>query len=157
MNYLRGSDRGEVLLLPEALEDYIASENPVRFIDAFVEQLDLGKAGFANAQLNETGRPPYDPGDLLRLYLYGYLNRVRSSRGLEREAARNLEVIWLLRKLRPGQPEWGGRTGSTRRWISIPEATRRRMMDTKCPRMDCTGSGWRRRRASRSRLPALDL
>ena len=101
MNYIRGSDRGEVLLLPEALEDYIALENPVRFIDALVEQLDLGKAGFAKAQLNETGRPPYDPGDLLRLYLYGYLNRVRSSRGLEREAARNLEVIWLLRKLRP--------------------------------------------------------
>jgi transposase len=67
----------------------------------FVGQLDLSKAGFTNAQLNETGRPPYDPGDLLRLYLYGYLNRVRSSRGLEREATRNLELIWLLRKLRP--------------------------------------------------------
>ncbi len=101
MNYIAGSDRGEVLLLPEALEDYIAPENPVRFIEAFVGQLDLVKAGFTNAQLNETGRPPYDPKDLLRLYLYGYLNRVRSSRGLEREAARNLEVIWLLRKLRP--------------------------------------------------------
>ncbi len=101
MNYIAGSDRGEVLLLPEALEDYLAPENPVRFIEAFVGQLDLGQAGFRNAQLNETGRPPYDPGDLLRLYLYGYLNRVRSSRGLEREAARNLEVIWLLRKLRP--------------------------------------------------------
>ncbi len=87
--------------MPEALEDYIAPENPVRFIEAFVGQLDLGKAGFSNARLNETGRPPYDPKDLLRLYLYGYLNRVRSSRGLEREAARNLEVIWLLRKLRP--------------------------------------------------------
>jgi transposase len=101
MNYIAGSERGEVLLLPEALEDYIAPENPVRFIDAFVGQLDLGKAGFSKAQLNETGRPPYDPGDLLRLYLYGYLNRVRSSRGLEREAGRNLELIWLLRKLRP--------------------------------------------------------
>jgi transposase len=101
MNYIAGSDRGEVLLLPEALEDYIAPENPVRFIEAFVGQLDLGKEGFKNAQLKETGRPPYDPGDLLRLYLYGYLNRVRSSRGLEREAGRNLEVIWLLRKLRP--------------------------------------------------------
>src|SRR5258707_1997583 len=101
MNYIAGSDRGEVLLLPEALDDYITSENPVRFIDAFVEQLDLSKAGFSNAVLNETGRPPYDPGDLLRLYLYGYLNRVRSSRGLEREATRNLELIWLLRKLRP--------------------------------------------------------
>lgn len=101
MNYITGSDRGEVLLLPEALEDYLAPENPVRFLDAFVRQLDLGKAGFRHAQVPETGRPPYDPGDLLRLYLYGYLNRVRSSRGLEREAARNLEVIWLLRKLRP--------------------------------------------------------
>jgi transposase len=101
MNYIAGSDRGEALLLPEVLDDYIAPENPVRFIDAFVGQLDLSKAGFSNAQLNETGRPPYDPGDLLRLYLYGYLNRVRSSRGLEREAARNLELIWLLRKLRP--------------------------------------------------------
>ena len=87
--------------MPEALEDYIAAENPVRFIDAFVGQLDLGKEGFRHGALPETGRPPYDPGDLLRLYLYGYLNRVRSSRGLEREAARNLEVIWLLRKLRP--------------------------------------------------------
>jgi len=101
MNYIAGSDRGEALLLPEVLDDYITPENPVRFIDAFVAQLDLGRAGFSNAQLKETGRPPYDPGDLLRLYLYGYLNRVRSSRGLEREAARNLELIWLLRKLRP--------------------------------------------------------
>jgi transposase len=101
MNYIAGSDRNEALLLPEVLDDYIAGENPVRFIDAFVGQLDLSKAGFSNAVLNETGRPPYDPGDLLRLYLYGYLNRVRSSRGLEREAARNLELIWLLRKLRP--------------------------------------------------------
>lgn len=101
MNYIAGSDRGEALLLPEVLDDYITPENPVRFIEAFVAQLDLSKAGFTKAQLNETGRPPYDPGDLLRLYLYGYLNRVRSSRGLEREAARNLELIWLLRKLRP--------------------------------------------------------
>lgn len=101
MNYIAGSDRSEALLLPEVLDDYIAAENPVRFIDAFIGQLDLHKAGFTNAVLNETGRPPYDPGDLLRLYLYGYLNRVRSSRGLEREAARNLELIWLLRKLRP--------------------------------------------------------
>jgi transposase len=101
MNYIRGSEREEMLLLPEALEDYIAADNPVRFIDAFVGQLDLQAAGFARAALPETGRPPYDPGDLLRLYLYGYLNRVRSSRGLEREAGRNLELIWLLCKLRP--------------------------------------------------------
>ncbi len=90
MNYIRGSEREEMLLLPQALEDYIAPENPVRFIDAFVAQLDLQAAGFARAQLPETGRPPCDPAVLLRLYLYGYLNRVRSSRGLEREAGRNL-------------------------------------------------------------------
>ena len=101
MNHIQGSDRGEVLLFPEALDDYLTLENPVRFIDAFVAQLDLAAHGFTNAVLNETGRPPYDPGDLLRLYLYGYLNRVRSSRRLEREATRNLELLWLLRKLRP--------------------------------------------------------
>ncbi|MEP6821632.1 MAG: transposase, partial [Chthoniobacterales bacterium] len=101
MNYITGNDRGEVLLLPEALEDYLAPENPVRFLDAFVARLDLARAGFRHALVPATGRSPYDPGDLLRLYLYGYLNRVRSSRALEREAARNLEVIWLLRKLRP--------------------------------------------------------
>src|SRR5438045_7440550 len=101
MNYIAGSDRTVALLLPEVLDDYIAPENPVRFIDAFVGQLDLCRSGLTHARLQETGRPPYDPGDLLRLYLYGYLNRVRSSRGLEREAARNLELIWLLRKLRP--------------------------------------------------------
>ena len=78
MKYNAGSDRGEVLLLPEALEDYIAPENPVRFIDAFVGQLDLSKEGFRHGEVPETGRPPYHPGDLLRLYLYGYLNRVRS-------------------------------------------------------------------------------
>ena len=93
MNYIRGSEREEMLLLPEALEDYIAPENPVRFIDAFVAQLDLQAAGFDRAHLPETGRPPYDPGDLLRLYLYGYLNRVRSSPGLEREAGRNLGKV----------------------------------------------------------------
>jgi transposase len=82
MDYIAGSDRNEALLFPEVIDDYIRPENPVRFIDAFVGQLDLGKAGFSNAQLNETGRPPYDPGDLLRLYLYGYLNRVRSGLGL---------------------------------------------------------------------------
>ena len=101
MNHIQGSDRGEVLLFPEAIDYYITPENPVRFVDAFIDQLDLAAHGFKHAVLNDTGRPPYHPGDLLRLYLYGYLNRVRSSRRLEREAARNLELIWLLRKLRP--------------------------------------------------------
>ena len=73
----------------------------MRFIDAFVDDLDLGEAGFARARPKATGRPGFDPGDLLKLYLYGYLNRVRSSRRLETEAIRNLEVIWLLRGLRP--------------------------------------------------------
>jgi transposase len=101
MDYVTGTDRGEALLFPEAFDDYLTPDNPVRFIDAFVEQLDVSRLGFKHAQLNDTGRPPYHPGDLLRLYLYGYLNRLRSSRHLERECARNLELIWLLRKLRP--------------------------------------------------------
>ena len=101
MDYVTGTNRGEALLFPEAFDDYLTPENPVRFIDVFVEQLDLVKLGFKHARLNDTGRPPYHPGDLLRLYLYGYLNRLRSSRQLERECVRNLELIWLLRKLRP--------------------------------------------------------
>ena len=76
-------------------------DNPVRFIDAFVDSLDLAGAGFERAEPKETGRPGYDPSDLLKLYIYGYLNRVRSSRRLEEETHRNLEAIWLLRRLRP--------------------------------------------------------
>ncbi|MBC7992456.1 MAG: IS1182 family transposase [Rhizobacter sp.] len=101
MNYVAGASREQSLLFPEVIDDYITPENPVRFIDAFVEELALQELGFRHATLPETGRPPYDPGDLLRLYVYGYLNRVRSSRRLEAEAQRNLEVVWLLRKLRP--------------------------------------------------------
>jgi transposase len=101
MNHLHGLDRSQTLLFPERLEDYIAPENPVRFLDAFVAGLDLGALGFARAQCAATGRPPYDPADLLRLYLYGYLHRVRSSRLLEAECQRNVEVIWLLGKLTP--------------------------------------------------------
>lgn len=93
--------RRQQLLLPEILDDYVSEENPVRFIDSFVDSLDLGKMGFVHAEPNEMGRPPYNPADLLKLYLYGYLNRVRSSRKLERECHRNLEVIWLMRKLTP--------------------------------------------------------
>ena len=101
MSYIRGESREQIYLLPEAIDDYVGAENPVRFLDVFVEQLDLGALGFAPATPADTGRPPYDPGDLLRLYLYGYLNRIRSSRRLEREAGRNVELMWLLRKLRP--------------------------------------------------------
>jgi len=89
------------LMFPERLEDYVGAENPVRFLDAFVGQLDLGALGFAKAQVAATGRPPYDPAALLKLYLYGYLHRIRSSRLLETECQRNVEVIWLLGKLAP--------------------------------------------------------
>src|SRR5437879_4078372 len=101
MDYIRGVSREQVMLFPESVEDYITEDNPVRFIDAFVSGLDLAGLGFNRAQAAETGRPAYDPGDLLRLYLYGYLNRVRSSRMLERETKVNLEVMWLLGKLSP--------------------------------------------------------
>jgi len=101
MSYIEGQDRKQTVLFPEILEDYIGEENPVRFIDVFIEGLDLSELGFGRAVPKETGRPPYDPGDLLRLYVYGYLNRTRSSRQLEREAGRNVELMWLMRKLRP--------------------------------------------------------
>jgi len=101
MNHRTGLDRSQTLLFPEALEDYVGPDNPVRFLDAFVGSLDLQALGFAKAQCADTGRPPYDPATLLKLYLYGYLHRLRSSRLLEAECWRNVEVIWLLGKLAP--------------------------------------------------------
>jgi len=101
MAHITGHDRSQTLLLPESLDDYIGPENPVRFIEAFVDGVDLAAAGFARVPPKETGRPGYAPADLLKLYVYGYLNRVRSSRRLEAETHRNIEVIWLLRHLKP--------------------------------------------------------
>lgn len=101
MSYLRGPSRSEVQLLPPCLDDYVRPDCPARFIDAYVEGLDFKSLGFAHAEPAGTGRPPYHPADLLKLYLYGYLMRIRSSRRLEAEAGRNLELIWLLRSLRP--------------------------------------------------------
>lgn len=101
MGYITGSDRSQGLLLPESLEEYIGRDHSVRFLDAFVDGLDLAQCGFGRTKPADTGRPPFSPGDLLKLYLWGYLNQTRSSRRLERECARNLEVIWLLRKLQP--------------------------------------------------------
>lgn len=101
MKHRVGLARSQTLLFPERLEDYIAAENPVRFLEAFVATLDLRALGFTKATVRNTGRPPYDPQDLLRLYLYGYLHRVRSSRLLEAECHRNVEVLWLLGKLAP--------------------------------------------------------
>src|SRR3954454_3467351 len=96
-----GHDRSQMLLLPEAVDDYVGPDNPVRFLEAFVDGLDLEAAGFARGVPKTTGRPGYAPADLLKLYIYGYLNRVRSSRRLEAEAGRNIEVIWLLRHPQP--------------------------------------------------------
>lgn len=101
MAYIEGHARDQGLLLPASVEEYVAADSPVRFIDAFADDLDLGDAGIHRARPKATGRPGYDPADMLKLYLYGYLNRVRSSRRLEAEATRNLELIWLLRGLRP--------------------------------------------------------
>src|ERR1035437_6378977 len=101
MSHIAGHDRSQTLLLPESLDEYVGPENPVRFIDAFVDGLDLTAAGFVRVTPKTTGRPAYAPKDLLKLYIYGYLNRVRSSRRLEAETHRNIEVIWLLRHLKP--------------------------------------------------------
>jgi len=101
MKHRTGLDRHQTLLLPETLEDYVSAENPVRFLDAFVEGLDLAQLGFTKAICATTGTPPYPPAALLKLYLYGYLHRLRSSRGLEAECQRNVELIWLTGKLAP--------------------------------------------------------
>jgi transposase len=99
-----GESREQASLLPARVEDYVGADNPVRAIESFVCALDLAKLGFRHADrgAEAMGQPPYDPADLLKLYLYGYINQVRSSRRLEREACRNLELIWLLKNLRPG-------------------------------------------------------
>src|ERR1700739_773920 len=98
-----GDSRDQACLLPPRIEDYVGPDNPARAIGSFVWALDLAKLGFRHAERGvEVGQPPYDPADLLKLYLYGYINQVRSSRRLEREACRNLELIWLLKNLRPG-------------------------------------------------------
>ena len=101
MAHITGEDRSQLLLLPDTVDDYVGPDNPVRFIDAFVDGLDLEAAGFQRVRPNDKGRPGYDPADLLKLYIYGYLNRIRSSRRLETETHRNLEAIWLLRQLKP--------------------------------------------------------
>src|SRR6478672_3836051 len=99
--FIEGQDRSQATLLPEYLDDYIAEDNPVRVVDAFVDELDLKALGFEGANPAATGRPGYHPGTLLKLYIYGYLNRIASSRRLEREAQRNLELMWLLGRLAP--------------------------------------------------------
>ena len=99
--FIEGQDRSQSVLFPEQLEDWITEDNPVRAVDAFVEALDVAGLGFDGAQPAETGRPAYHPATLLKIYIYGYLNRIQSSRRLEREAQRNVELVWLTGRLMP--------------------------------------------------------
>ena len=99
--FIEGEDRSQITMFPERLEDYVGDDNPVRVVDAFVDQLDLFALGFRRVDPSDTGRPGYHPSVLLKLHIYGYLNRVQSSRRLEREAARNVEVMWLTGRLAP--------------------------------------------------------
>jgi transposase len=99
--FIEGEGRSQSTLFPEQLDDWIADDNPVRAVDAFVDELDLSELGFAGAQPAATGRPAYHPATLLKIYIYGYLNRVQSSRRLERESQRNVELIWLTGRLMP--------------------------------------------------------
>ena len=99
--FIEGEDRSQVTLLPECLDDYIAEDNPVRVVEAFVEELDLHVLGFDGVEPCDTGRPSYHPSVLLKIYIYGYLNRIQSSRRLERECQRNVELMWLTGRLAP--------------------------------------------------------
>ena len=99
--FIEGADRDQGTLFPERLDDFIAENNPVRVVEAFVEALDLGALGFAGINPHVTGRPAYHPSALLKLYIYGYLNRINSSRRLERETQRNVELMWLIQRLSP--------------------------------------------------------
>src|SRR5215475_7379769 len=101
MGYIRGEARDQQSLFPVALGDLIPANHPCRVIDAFVDRLDFTALGFVRAEAAETGRPGYDPRDLLKLYLYGYLQQIRSSRRLESECRRNIELMWLLGRLVP--------------------------------------------------------
>src|SRR6195952_1741802 len=101
MTHVSGQSRYQTTLFPEVLDEVVGVADPVRVIDAFVETLDLAGLKFCKVAAEETGRPPYAPGDLLKLYLYGYLHRVRSSRRLEAEAERNVQVMWLINRLTP--------------------------------------------------------
>ena len=100
MGYIQGADRNQIVLLPDTLDDYVSADNEVRAIDVFIDSLDIGTMGF-KAEPAKEGRPGYDPRDMLKLYMYGYLNHIRSSRRLQKEAGRNVELMWLLKKIVP--------------------------------------------------------
>ena len=99
--YITGKSRTQATLFPEILDDFISDENTVQVLDVFVDELNLVELGFQRAKPSHTGRPGYDPATMLKLYLYGYLNRIQSSRRLEREAQRNVELMWLTQRLTP--------------------------------------------------------
>src|ERR1700751_6093314 len=99
--FVEGQERAQLILLPECLDDFVGEDNPVRVVDAFIEELDLAVLGFAGVVPEATGRPSYHPVTMLKIYLYGYLNQVQSSRRLEREAQRNIELMWLTGGLGP--------------------------------------------------------
>ncbi len=129
--FIECEDRVHSTLFPELLDDWIGEDNPVRVIDVFVDELDLGGLGFGRVEPRATGRPGYHPSVLLKLYIYGYLNRVQSSRRLEREAGRNVEVMWLTGRLVPGfrdnevrlQPHaLAYNLGNFPRTLALPEA-----------------------------------
>jgi transposase len=121
--FVEGVDRGQSTLFPAVLDEYIGDDNPVRAIDVFVDSLDLAALGFVGVQPLALGRPAYHPATMLKIYIYGYLNRVQSSRRLERECQRNIELIWLTGRLAPGlqndrgfpQGQWRSHTQSLSR------------------------------------------
>src|SRR5258707_11555642 len=108
MGFIRGEDRGQGTLFPVRLEELIPEDHVCRVIEAFVGRLDMEGLGFVRAEAAETGRPGYDPRDLLKLYLYGYLQQIRSSRRLEAECQRNIELLWLLQRLVPDHKSIAG-------------------------------------------------
>jgi transposase len=99
--FIEGECRTQTTLMPESLDDYVSETNPVRVVDVFVDELDLFQLGFVRVEPADTGRPSYHPSVLLKLYIYGYLNRIQSSRRLEKEAQRNVELMWLTGRLSP--------------------------------------------------------
>src|ERR1700694_1260644 len=102
MSHLAGASRYQATLFPEVLDEVVGRDDAVRVIDAFVDTLDLGELGFSRVASEKWGGPPYAPGDLLKLYIYGYLHRIRASRRLEAETHRNVQVMWLIKRLTPG-------------------------------------------------------
>ncbi len=101
MNYIIGFNRKQAVLIHHTIEDLIEKNNPIRFIDVFVNSRKVVEMGFKDVRLNKNGRPPFHPKDLLKLYIYGYLNKIRSSRALEKECKRNIELMWLMKGLIP--------------------------------------------------------